>query len=320
MGERGERGSLTRLGLYGVALVVVFAGSLGFGRLVGDPADPQAAGVSADGDAGSGHDSGHGSDSAPAGLLVSDRGYRLVPQTRALAVGTPTEFRFTIVGPDGEPVTRYTPTHERELHLMVVRRDLSGFQHLHPALGADGTWVQRLTVTRAGQYRVFADFRPAALDTALTLGVDVPAAGDYQPVPLPAPTPAADVGRYRVDLVGDLVAGTASRLSLWITRDGVPVTDLQPYLGAFGHLVALRDGDLAYLHVHPDTAATGDRVVAGPELTFHAEVPAAGIYRLYLDFKHSGVVHTAEFTAAAAAGPAGGEHTGQPDGHQHEHD
>ena len=84
------------------------------------------------------------------------------------------------------------------------------------------------------------------------------------------------------------------------------MTDLQPYLAAYGHLVALRAGDLAYLHVHP-AGAPGDGVTpAGPGITFYATAPTAGDYRLYLDFQHDGVVRTAEFTV----------HAGQSDGPQ----
>ena len=184
-----------------------------------------------------------------------------------------------------------------------MRRDLSGFQHVHPTMSGDGTWSVPLAVAAAGQYRVFADFRPAARDQSLTLGVDVPAAGAYEPRPLPAPARTAEVDGYRVELSGDLVPGTASRLTLRVTRDGAPVTDLQPYLAAYGHLVALREGDLAYLHVHPDGAPGDGRTAAGPDVTFHAEVPSAGTYRLYLDFRHGGTVRTAEFTAVAGGHP-----------------
>ena len=76
------------------------------------------------------------------------------------------------------------------------------------------------------------------------------------------------------------------------------MTDLEPYLGAYGHLVALREGDLAYLHVHPED---GD---AGPEVPFAVEVPSAGGYRLFFDFQHDGVVRTAELAVAATAGGA----------------
>jgi hypothetical protein len=77
------------------------------------------------------------------------------------------------------------------------------------------------------------------------------------------------------------------------------VTDLQPYLAAYGHLVALRQGDLAYLHVHPDGEPGDGRTQAGPAIVFHTVAPSAGTYRLYLDFQHEGVVRTAELTMTA---------------------
>jgi len=86
---------------------------------------------------------------------------------------------------------------------------------------------------------------------------------------------------------------------LTVTKDGRPVTDLDPYLGAYGHLVTLRDGDLAYLHVHAENQTS-----PGPALSFVAEVPSDGQYRLYLDFQHDGTVRTAEFTATAGPAPS----------------
>ncbi len=85
-----------------------------------------------------------------------------------------------------------------------------------------------------------------------------------------------------------------------MTRSGKPVDlDLQPYLGAYGHLVAMRVGDLAYLHVHPEAMSGPAVPPAGAQITFHAPVPTAGQYRLFLDFKAAEVVHTAEFTVVA---------------------
>ena len=106
------------------------------------------------------------------------------------------------------------------------------------------------------------------------------------------------VDDYTVTLDGDLTAGTDALLTLTVTRAGAPVTDLQPYLGAYGHLVALRDGDLAYLHVHPAASAA-----AGPQVRFSAEVPSAGRYHLYLDFRHGDRVRTAEFVVSAGGTP-----------------
>jgi hypothetical protein len=106
------------------------------------------------------------------------------------------------------------------------------------------------------------------------------------------------VDGYQVRLDGELVAGSPSQVFATITRNGAPVTDLEPYLGAFGHLVTLRRSDLAYLHVHPDGATPAPTDRAGPAIAFVADVPTPGEYRLYLDFQHAGAVHTAEFTVA----------------------
>jgi hypothetical protein len=169
-------------------------------------------------------------------------------------------------------------------------------------------------VPAAGQYRVFADFQPAQRDDALTLGADLPAAGDYQPSPLPAAARSATVDGYTVTLDGDLVPGTSSTLTLTVARDGAPVTDLQPYLAAYGHLVALRDGDLAYLHVHPDGHPGDGRTSPGPQIVFHIEVPTAGPYRLFLDFQHDGVVRTVAFTAVAESAGSNAPPTAPQDG------
>jgi hypothetical protein len=282
---------------FGVGLAAVFAAALGLGSLfpAAAPATPAA------------HDGGHTSTTPeqntpsavlPAGLQISQDGYRLTPLSSSLSTGTPQPFRFQITGPDSRPVTDYTTSHDKDLHLIVVRRDLSGFQHVHPERATDGTWSIPLAVPSAGQYRVFADFQPAGHD-GLTLGADVPAAGDYQPAPLPAAARTTTVDGYTVTLTGDLTPGASSKVTLSVSKDGQPVTDLQPYLGAYGHLVALRDGDLAYLHVHPDGSPGDGRTAAGPDVAFHAEVPSDGAYRLYLDFQHDGKVRTAEFTAVA---------------------
>jgi hypothetical protein len=286
-----------RLVAYALGLAVVFVGSLGVGRAVGPRVGPAAHDTAVE-HVNGGHAGPAVAAEPPAGLQVAQDGYRLRPLTAALRPGAAAEFAFRVLGADGTPLTRYTPTHEKDLHLIVVRRDLSGFQHLHPTLGADGTWRTPLAVPAAGQYRVFADFRPADRAEALTLGADLPAAGTYVPAPLPPVSRTATVDGYTVELAGDLVAGTASKVTLRVSRDGRPVTDLEPYLGAYGHLVTLRAGDLAYLHTHPDGAPGDGRTRAGPEIVFHVEVPSAGAYRLYLDFRHDGVVRTAEFTAA----------------------
>jgi hypothetical protein len=232
--------------------------------------------------------------------MISADGLTLDLPSTALRAGTRNDFAFRVLDDRGAPVTRFTPTHDKLMHLVVARRDLSGFQHLHPEMDDDGTWRVPLTLGAAGDYRVFADFQAAGRDEGTTLGADVRVPGGYLPTPLPAPSRTATVDGYRVTLAGTLTPGESSTLTLNVDRGGEPVTDLQPYLAAYGHLIALRHGDLAYLHVHPHGEPGDGTTPPGPSITFDAEVPSAGTYRLYLDFKHGDVVRTAEFTVVAA--------------------
>jgi hypothetical protein len=279
-----------KLSAYGAALAVLVAGTYAVGTAVGTVSDSSPS-VTAPA-----HTDDHGAAAAthePGALASTSGGYTLVPDATTLGSGT---FAFRITGRDGAPVTAFDDAHERQLHLIVVRRDGTGFQHLHPERDAAGTWQVPLRVPAGGVYRAIADFTPSG-GPATTLGVDLFAPGDFQPV-THAASRTSTVDGYVVTLDGDLVPGTGSPLRLTVTRDGTPVP-VEPYLGAFGHLVALRGGDLAYLHVHPGNAAA-----AGPVVGFDAEVPSAGTYRMFFDFQVGGVVRTADFTVTTAGGTA----------------
>ncbi|WP_003896420.1 hypothetical protein [Mycolicibacterium smegmatis] len=266
-----------KIAAFGAGLVAVFAAAFGVGSVWADEPDAPAAGYS---------------------LELADE---------SVAPGTQVPLRFRIVDASGAAVTEYDENHEKDLHLIVVRDDLTGYQHLHPALDATGTWSVPLDVPTGGKHRVFADFVPAGA-SGVVAEADLRVAGSDEPQPLPAPSNTATVDGYTVTLTGSPAAQSASELTLSVSRGGKPVTDLQPYLGAYGHLVALRASDLHYLHVHPIGDSPGD-------VAFHTEFPSAGDYRLYFDFKHDDVVRTAEFTVAVPEGT--GHQDGHQDGHSH---
>jgi len=257
----------------------------------------EAAGHGGDGHAAGGHDAGA---AAPAGLAVAAGGYALRLDTPHFQRGEAGELRFRVEDADGAAVRRFDELHERRLHLILVRRDGTGFQHLHPALGADGTWAAPVEFPAAGDYRAFADFSVGGEQH--TLGADLfVSGGAFTARPFPAPATLAASDGYEVSLgAGAPRAGRPARLTFAVSRGGEEVGDLQPYLGAKGHLVALREGDLAYLHVHPEEGGhehEGQSAAAHPnEIAFAATFPTAGRYRLYLQFRHGGAVHTAEFT------------------------
>jgi hypothetical protein len=319
-----------RLSVYGAVLALLTAGAYATGSAVGpfSSAAPAVSGGSGQAGTSGSEDAGHGDDNSgavteiadqPAGLASTGGGYTLTPTTPTLTAGSPSDFTFRITGPGGAPVTAFDEEQTKRLHLIVVRRDTTAYQHLHPTMDPDGTWRTALSVPAGGSYRAFADFIPTG-GPPTTLGIDLSAAGDYTPATHPA-SRTARVDGYEVRLEGDLGAGQDSALTLTVTRDGAPVTDLEPYLGAYGHLVALREGDLAYLHVHPGGEPGDGSTTPGPQIRFVAEVPSTATYRLFLEFQHAGVVRTAEFTLPttdADGAPTESDGTTQQPAHGHD--
>ena len=301
MSQVNRMGTTAKVAGFVTALAAIFALSLGAGEAFGpDTARSTVVGHDGTHNAKESNTTPQNADSAadiPGGLMISQDGYSLRLAEPAAAAGKRVPVQFTIAGPDGEPVTAYDVEHEKQLHLIAVRRDFTSFQHVHPEMAPDGTWSTELDLT-PGQWRLFADFKATDAE-ALTLGADLAVDGVYRPVHHTEETRTAKVGDYAVALEGNLAAGADAKLSLSVERNGRPVTDLEPYLGAYGHLVALRDGDLAYLHVHPDGTPGDGTTQPGPEVVFYAAVPSAGTYHLYLDFKHQGVVRTAAFAVTS---------------------
>ncbi|MDV9192242.1 hypothetical protein R6L23_29225 [Streptomyces sp. SR27] len=306
---------------YAAALAATFGAAYGVGKGVGTVEEPakaehgdHASAPSATESPAAGGHAGHeeaapsGASAAnlPGGLQVSDGGYTLALETPVTTPGR-SVLKFSVKDAAGKKVTAFTTEHGKELHFIVASRDLNTFRHLHPVKAADGTWTTPVDLPAAGGYKAFADFKPAAPGAkGITLGADLSVPGAYAPKPLPAIAPTAAVDGYQVRLGGTLDPGKAGELRLTVTKGGKPVTDLEPYLGAYGHLVALRDGDLAYLHVHPNEGGPG------PDVSFTATAPSAGTYRLFLDFQHQGKVRTAAFTVTAGATGAPGTTTKAP--------
>lgn len=267
-----------RLAGFGVALIAVLGVGAGVGATLGPDASTRPAGEA----------------EAPTpkggGVVAAAEGYRIVPASPTLAAeGGP--FRFTVLDASGEPATRFTEVHDRPLHLIVVNRELTSFSHVHPTL-EDGTWTVDLPALAPGSYRAVADFMIDG-GPRLALGTDLAVAGSYRPSALSAPASTATVDGYDVHLTTEPGDSGEVMATLVVTKHGQPV-ELEPYLGAFGHLVAMRAGDLAYAHVHPADDQDSERAPGTVE--FDATLDVEGRYGLFLDFKHDGVVHTASFT------------------------
>lgn len=230
----------------------------------------------------------------PGGLAVASQGYVLRPRTTRFTAGEYDNLRFTIFSSSGRPLTDFARRGDHQMDLVVARRDMSGYQHLYPIMDPDGTWTVPLRLAEPGSYRVFAEFLPGTAKAPVTLGVDLEAPGLVEPKPISKVSTSAEVDGYTVVWTGDLLAGSVSQIWMHVMRDNVPVTDFDPVLGGGERLVILREGDLAYLNVHP---MKGPRRQTATD--FEADVPTAGYYRMFLEFQHHGQVRTVQFTALA---------------------
>lgn len=233
---------------------------------------------------------GPGGHAIPGGLSVSADGLLLAPAETRIRPGDPTEWTFRVLDGAGDAVTDFSDEHGAPAHLIVLRRDLVGFQHRHPSMDEEGTWhVEGLSLPKPGVYRAFLDLARGGRST--TLGHDLLVPGSFEPAPRPDATRRATAEPYRVELLdSDVSAGSEATLAFELRREGSPVDALEPYLGALGHLVVVREGDLAYLHVHPRETDPGSGRVE-----FGARFPTRGRYRLFLQARPDGELVTVRF-------------------------
>jgi len=260
------------------------------------------------------------------GTISAIQGVTLELGTQTIAAGKSTDITFKITR-GGEVITDFVDSHTKKMHVVVVRDDLTGYQHLHPVMAADGIWTLPVKFPTGGNYHIVSDFKitEGALDVNYVLGTDVIVDGDQTaPVTLPAPADRIEVDGFVISLSGALSASDHGMLMATVTKDGVPVT-FEDYLGTTGHLVAIREGDLAYAHMHPsghdhgsaETETISDGATATSEMDtemgmqedeaahsmpgmihFETEFPAgAGSYKFFFQFQVEGKVHTAEFVA-----------------------
>jgi hypothetical protein len=274
--------NLVRLLLFALALAAIGALATLAGRASGLDVPDEPAGEAM------AHAEGAGGPVA-AGLSDSASGLRLGIVPTTLRAGVPGRLRLTLTDERGAAVTELDEAHgEPPLHLILVRRDLAGYLHLHPERSGDG-FTAAVTLPRPGVWRAYADFERDGEKTVL--GRDLLVPGAFEPRELPAAVPVIARDGYEVELdAGELHAGEEATLAFRVERGGSPVGRFQPYLGAQGHLVAIRADDLAYLHVHPrDGSAPGT-------VAFDTELAEPGRYALFLQFRHGGAVRTVPFT------------------------
>jgi hypothetical protein len=230
--------------------------------------------------------------------------------------GVPTTVAFTVIQPDGSPLTKYKhgAGPHNGVHLIIVRRDLATIIHRHPPVGADGRIVDRVTFPSPGPYHVVIDVYPQPTGPTSQINYqmfsNITVAGKYVPQPLPAFSAAQTVDGFHFVLHGTphLKAIDPALLDFTVTGpDGKPAT-FTPWFGALAHAIFFRKGSLDYFHTHvcaPGvsgcTSVFGAAKVTGTSATpgrlkVGVLVPVPGTWRLFLQTKVDGHVVTAPFT------------------------
>lgn len=193
-----------------------------------------------------------------------------------------------------ELVTAFDLAHERKLHLMIVSRDFNFFAHLHPEPQSDGTFVLRdFFFPHDGGYRLFADTAPQGAGSQI-LSTALSVSGKTALPKLPETAIAGDI-RYAIAPAQKLVAKKTQSFAFDLQRvsSGATVNDLQPYLGALGHLMMIHEDGQTFVHAHPDErdATNGEH----GRLAFLARPPKPGNYHAWLEVQHAGQIKRAKF-------------------------
>ncbi|MBD2868618.1 hypothetical protein [Paenibacillus arenilitoris] len=204
------------------------------------------------------------------------------------------ELTIRITGEDGEPINDFEVSHEKLLHLIVVNHDLSFFNHIHPDYVGEGKFTVKTSFPAGGAYKVFADFIPSGGSSeTISEWIDVEGEEGKHAAIAPDAKLVKEAGGKEIELaMSGAKPGEETKLTFTIrdaaTKEGID--DLEPYLGAVGHVVILSDDAESYLHVHPlDEAATG------PTAEFATAFPRGGVYKIWGQFQHEGEVITVPF-------------------------
>lgn len=234
---------------------------------------------------------------------------------QAPVAGKPVEMTLALRYADSKELVReFEVVHERFLHLLMVSEDLSWFEHQHPVRGKDGLFRLTWTFPRPGRYRLYADFTPADGDNQVKQVPLTVGGGSATSLPL---TP----DRARMKRVGDTFVELRMRpgslrmerptLLTFIIRDrrGRPVHDMQPFIGAMGHLIAISQDGQQVVHTHVLQTATqgsmekeplpvspGMVTQTGPVFTFKLTLPTGGLYRTWAQFMRENRVITVPFS------------------------
>lgn len=200
---------------------------------------------------------------------------------------TDTDITIQIQNNEGKLIDKFDINHEKQMHLIVVSKDLSYFDHIHPDYKGDGKFVVTTQFPDSGEYKLFADYVPTGGSaTSQSEWVSVDGTASELAEIIPETNFDKTINDIDITLSFDhLMADKDLNLTfnMMDAKTKKPVTDLQPYLGAVGHVVIISADAEQYLHVHPT-----DEKAKGPDAQFMTKFPKSGIYKIWGQFQRNG--------------------------------
>lgn len=223
-----------------------------------------------------------------------------------------TKIVYKIRDEQGNVLKDFDVVHEKIMHFIIVREDLQYFQHLHPSFEAtSGEFEIPVTFVAPGEYRAFADFTPSTgqigpdgdkLPVTVYQDIKVGNLSSYKPLPIGNTDKVKTYGDYQVALMLNSernVSQSNQSFTFEIKKDGQLVTNLETYLGALGHTVVLREGDLQFIHAHATQKPTDPQM---GKVNFAITFPETGNYKLFSQFQHESKIITSDFVVSVAEG------------------
>lgn len=222
--------------------------------------------------------------------------YTLEVETRPAIVepGRDVELIFRVRDPrTGQIVTIFDVVHEKLIHLFLVSENLEFFAHVHPQFRSDGSFALMTSFPFGGMYRLLTDYYPRGATPQLTVAT-LYVSGSAPPTRIRADLSPSHAENLSAALEIDppqALAGMETKLMYTLQ----PADGLQPYIGAWGHMLAVSEDLIDMMHVHPFIAD------GGPHMQFNVLFPRAGLYRVWAQFQRLNTVNTTCFTVPVAA-------------------
>jgi hypothetical protein len=248
---------------------------------------------------------------APAGQTwysLAQKRLQLSANQASIKAGEPVRFRLEAHDAAGEPIRHFEYVHERPIHFLITSADLAEFDHIHPELASDDSYEVAYTFAYGGKYRLWADYSLPG-EAPHVDAFDIEVAGQALP-PQSLRASAALVqtaGSLKVKLTSSkpLRAGDDIPITLALTGS---LDTLEPYLGAWAHVIIIGEGYRSFAHAHPieEAAIIHTHALSGPppnEIHIVTNFPSDGMYKLWAQFQQAGDVITVPFVLRVEPAP-----------------